>query len=68
MHNAGDYSPTVLFPAAIRASLTRVISEPTTGDEQDVPKTSSNSPSMLQELCHQQLVIGLMMNICYPMT
>lgn len=40
------YVPTGLFPAEIRASFTRVIIEPVTGAEHDVPNTSSNSPSI----------------------
>lgn len=39
------YIPTGPLPAVMRASLMRVISEPTTGAEHDVPKTRSNSPA-----------------------
>lgn len=46
MLTAGLIKPTGRLPAAILASLTRVIKEPTTGDEADVPKTRLNSPSM----------------------
>lgn len=42
----GLRNPTGFFPAANRASLIAVIIEPTTGEEQEVPKTSSNSPSI----------------------
>lgn len=44
---ARGYSPTGDFPAAIRASLTKVIRDPNTGAEHEVPKTSSNSPVTL---------------------
>ncbi|KAG6845622.1 hypothetical protein H0H87_006675 [Tephrocybe sp. NHM501043] len=43
---AGFMKPTGRFPLASLASLIKVIKEPTTGDEQEVPKTSSNAPSM----------------------
>ena len=39
-------SPTGPLPAAIRASLIKVIIDPTTGDDADVPKTSTNCPSI----------------------
>ncbi len=42
-----NHSPTDDFPAAMRASFTRVINDPKTGAEHDVPKTSSNSPVTL---------------------
>ena len=41
--------PTDFFPLARRASFTRVMSDPTTGDEQEVPNTSSNSPSIAED-------------------
>lgn len=41
-----DDAPTGPFPAAIRASLTKVINDPMTGEEAEVPNTSSNSPSI----------------------
>ena len=45
-HTDGLRKPTGPFPIASRASLIRVIIDPTTGEEQEVPKTSSNSPSI----------------------
>ncbi len=42
-----SHSPTDDFPVAMRASFTRVINDPKTGAEHDVPKTSSNSPVTL---------------------
>ena len=45
-HTDGLRKPTGPFPTASRASLIRVIIDPTTGEEQEVPKTSSNAPSM----------------------
>ena len=45
-HTDGLRKPTGPFPAASRASLIRVIIDPTTGEEQEVPKTSWNDPSM----------------------
>lgn len=41
----GIHVPTGPLPAVIRASLMRVINEPTTGAEHEVPKTRSNSPA-----------------------
>lgn len=38
--------PTGRFPLAILASFTKVIKEPTTGDEADVPNTRPNTPSI----------------------
>ena len=43
---AGLMKPTGPLPMARRASLIAVMSEPTTGDEHDVPKTKANSPSI----------------------
>ena len=45
-HTDGLRKPTGPFPTASRASLIRVIIDPTTGEEQEVPKTSSNCPSI----------------------
>ena len=45
-HTDGLRKPTGPFPTASRASLIRVIIDPTTGEEQEVPKTSSNAPSI----------------------
>ena len=45
-HTDGLRNPTGPFPISRRASLIRVIIDPTTGEEQEVPKTSSNSPSI----------------------
>ena len=45
-HTDGLRKPTGPFPIASRASLIRVIIDATTGEEQEVPKTSSNSPSI----------------------
>ena len=45
-HTDGLRKPTGPFPAASRASLTRVTKDPTTGDDAEVPKTSPNFPSI----------------------
>lgn len=42
----GLRNPTGFLPAARRASFTSVKMEPTTGEDAEVPNTSSNSPSM----------------------
>lgn len=42
----GLRKPTVLLPTESRASFSKVIIDPTTGDDAEVPNTSSNSPSM----------------------
>lgn len=39
-------NPTGPFPSAIRASLIIVNIEAVTGEEQEVPNTSANSPSI----------------------
>ena len=46
----GFRKPTGPFPAAIRASLIRVIIDATTGAEADVPNVSRNSPFIAKKL------------------
>ena len=43
-YTEGLRKPTGPFPAASRASLIRVIMDPTTGEEAEVPKISWNAP------------------------